>query len=136
MKKIIVGIDGSAAAERALDFAVEEATLRDAELHVVHAWTYPYQGHRDDRTGPRDMMEADAARTLQDAADHVAASGVTVVTHLVEGASVAALVDASAGAELLVVGSHGHGSVVGSLLGSTSQAVAHRATCPVALVRT
>ena len=81
-------------------------------------------------------MEQDASQTLQDAVDHVAAKGITVVGHLEERPPVAALIDASTEAALLVVGSHGHGSVIGSLLGSTSQAVAHRATCAVALIRT
>ena len=133
---VVVGIDGSAAAQRALDFACDEAKRRGAELHVVHAWSYPYRGRRTDKAEPRELMEQDASQTLQEAVDHVAASGVTVVAHLEEGPPVAALIDASADAALLVVGSHGHGSVIGSLLGSTSQAVAHRANCAVALVRT
>jgi nucleotide-binding universal stress UspA family protein len=136
MEKIVVGIDGSAAAQRALDFACDEAQRRGAELHVVHAWSYPYRGRRPGRTEPRELMEQDASHTLQEAVDHAAASGVTVVAHLEERPSVAALIDASTDAALLVVGSHGHGSVIGSLLGSTSQGVAHRATCAVALIRT
>jgi len=135
-KIVVVGIDGSAAAQRALDFACDEAERRGAELHVVHAWSYPYRGRRTDKAEPRELMEQDASQTLQDAVDHVASRGVTVVAHLEEGPPVAALIDAATDAALLVVGSHGHGSVIGSLLGSTSQAVAHRANCPVALVRT
>jgi nucleotide-binding universal stress UspA family protein len=136
MEKIVVGIDGSAAAQRALDFACDEAKRRGAELHVVHAWSYPYRGRRTNNAEPRELMAQDASQTLQDAMDHVAASGVTTVAHLEEGPPVAALIDASTDAALLVVGSHGHGSVIGSLLGSTSQAVAHRASCAVALIRT
>lgn len=133
---VVVGIDGSAAAQRALDFACDEAKRRGAALHVVHAWSYPYRGRRTDKAEPRQLMEQDASQTLQEAVDHVAASGVAVVAHLEEGAPVAALIDAATDAALLVVGSHGHGSVIGSLLGSTSQAVAHRAHCAVALIRT
>jgi nucleotide-binding universal stress UspA family protein len=133
---VVVGIDGSAAAQRALDFACDEAKRRSAELHVVHAWSYPYRGRRTDKSEPRELMEQDASQTLQEAVDRVAASGVTVVAHLEEGPPVAALIDAATDAALLVVGSHGHGSVLGSILGSTSQAVAHRARCAVALVRT
>jgi nucleotide-binding universal stress UspA family protein len=135
MNKIVVGIDGSEASNRALDFACEEAALRGAELHVVHAWIYPYQGRRTGITEPRDLMELDAASTLKDAVERVAGRGVPVVPVLEERPCVAALVDAAEGADMLVVGSHGHGAVVGSMLGSTSQAVAHRAPCPVALVR-
>ena len=133
---VVVGIDGSAAAQRALDFACDEAKRRGAELHVVHAWSYPYRGRRTDKAEPRQLMEQDASQTLQEAVDHVTASGVTVVAHLEEGPPVATLIDAATDAALLVVGSHGHGSVIGSLLGSTSQAVAHRAQCAVALIRT
>lgn len=49
--------------------------------------------------------------------------------------AVRALLDASAGAELLVVGNRGHGGFVGALLGSVSQHCLHQATCPVVVVR-
>jgi nucleotide-binding universal stress UspA family protein len=55
--------------------------------------------------------------------------------HVVMANAVRALLDASAGAELLVVGNRGHGGFVGALLGSVSQHCLHQATCPVVVVR-
>ena len=136
MSKIVVGIDGSQASEHALDFACAEAKLWDAELHVVHAWTYPYHGRRASAKEPRELMERDATEELRQATERASRAGVKVVSQLAEGAPVAVLVAAAEDADLLVVGSHGHGSVIGSLLGSTSQAIIHRARCPVAVVRT
>lgn len=136
MSKIVVGIDGSPASERALDFACDEAKLWDAELHVVHAWSYPYHGRRASAKEPRELMERDATEELDAATERARLAGAVVVPHLTEGQAVAVLIEAAGDADLLVVGSHGHGSVIGSLLGSTSQAIVHRAPCPVAVVRT
>ena len=135
-KIVVVGIDGSAAAQRALDFACDEAKRRERGATRRPRVELPVSGppHRQGRT-----TRAHGAGRLADAAGRSGSCrrrGVTVVAHLEEGPPVAALIDAATDAALLVVGSHGHGSVIGSLLGSTSQAVAHRANCAVALVRT
>lgn len=135
MSRIVVGVDGSGASQCALDFACAEAKLWDAELHVVHAWTYPYHGRRASGKEPRELMERDATEELRVATERAREVAPKVVAHLTEGPAVAVLFAAADGADLLVVGSHGHGAVVGSLIGSTSQALIHRAPCPVAVVR-
>jgi nucleotide-binding universal stress UspA family protein len=60
---------------------------------------------------------------------------VKISPRVVEGNAAQALLDASAGAELLVVGSRGHGGFVEALLGSVGQHCVHHATCPVVLIR-
>ena len=61
--------------------------------------------------------------------------GVEIERRVVEGAPGAVLVEESRGADLLVVGSRGHGGFAGLLLGSVSQQCAHHAECPVVIVR-
>ncbi len=63
------------------------------------------------------------------------ASPVEIRSEVVEGNPAAALLAASAGAELLVVGSRGHGGFVEALLGSVSQHCVHHAPCPVVIIR-
>jgi nucleotide-binding universal stress UspA family protein len=136
MSRIVVGIDGSELAQRALEWAVDEARRRGAVLEVVHAWTMPR---------PDEFVPVVAEDAVRDAAERVLAVAIgdlvddshppEVLPRLVEGPPANALLAASKGADLLVVGSHGHGGFVGMLLGSVSQRVLHHATCPVVVVR-
>ena len=142
MALIVVGVDHSEAAKAALRFALEEAKLREATLRVVHAWQYGYIG----ATGPEGAYPAvggdikelrDAAATaLEETLQESTADMETmeVERRVVQGRAAAALVDESRDADLLVVGSRGHGGFAGLLLGSVSQQCAHHATCPVAIV--
>jgi nucleotide-binding universal stress UspA family protein len=139
MATIVVGVDGSESAAKALRWAAEEARLRDATLVVLHAWHFVYGG------GPElvlpapniEDVEADARTVLHDivkeAEDDLA--GLLVEERVVHGDAGGALVAASAAADVVVIGSRGRGGVAGLLLGSVSQHVAHRATCPVVIVR-
>ena len=140
MTKIVVGVDGSDESQAALRWAYDEARQRGAELDVVHAWTYPYQGPRTGVTEPRDLMELDAAKALEQTMttlqrDHTG-TGVTTHAHVREGNPADVLVQESKDAELLVVGSRGRGGFASLLLGSVSTAVTHHAACPVVVVRT
>ena len=65
----------------------------------------------------------------------VADAGVELESSVVQGPASQALVEAADGADLLVVGSRGHGGFAGLLLGSVGQQVAHHAPCPVVIVR-
>jgi nucleotide-binding universal stress UspA family protein len=142
MTKIVVGVDGSEESRAALRWARHEAQLRKAELDVVHVWTYPYTGPRTTVTEPRELMELDAAKELEQMlsalpADEArgAAPNVTVHAHVREGNPADVLVQESKDADLLVVGSRGRGGFAALLLGSVSTAVTHHASCPVVVVR-
>jgi nucleotide-binding universal stress UspA family protein len=145
---IVVGTDFSVPAGVAIDQALDLLKLRDAELHVVyvHPETWTPSARNGSFVGPGD------AETLQkmqiNAAEHVArwraaqppngGRSPTVVTHVRHGAAARniAQLASDVDADLIVVGSHGHGGVERFLLGSVAERVAHLARCPVWIVRT
>ncbi|MET7454640.1 universal stress protein [Streptomyces sp. NPDC005574] len=134
-RRITAGVDGTEESLAALAWAAREAVRRGLALRVVHAWQFePYEaiGAADPATEAGWVREtlAGAARTVT--GHH---PGLDVSTEVVEGAPVEALVDAAAGSEVLVLGSRGHGPVVGFLLGSVGQQVIAEAARPVVLVR-
>ncbi|MDN3358931.1 universal stress protein [Actinomadura sp. DC4] len=116
--RVVVGVDGTGLSEPAIDFAFAEARDRDCGVTLVHAV--------EDEAG-----RADAEAMLTSLGAGHADLRVVVSADLASHA----LIEESAGARLLVVGSRGHGGLSGMLLGSVSQAVVHRAHCPVAVVR-
>ena len=139
--RIVVGVDGSAHARQALRFALSEAALRGARVDVVGSWAVPPLAATGVGMIPAfDLLRAelgDSAREvlageLAEVAD--AAAGVEVEQHVAQGDAAGVLVEAAAGAELLVVGSRGRGGVTGTVLGSVSRACLHHAPCPVAVV--
>jgi nucleotide-binding universal stress UspA family protein len=142
MAVIVVGVDHSEGARAALRFALEEAKLRQATLRVVHAWQYGYIGATGlegaypalggDIKELRDAAERDLDATLRESIPETGT--VEIERRVVEDRPAAALVDESRGADLLVVGSRGHGGFTGLLLGSVSQQCAHHAACPVVIV--
>ena len=138
---IVVGVDGSESARAALGWAFAEARLRNTALQVVSAWSVPTQIYGAslapiDLTPP-EVFESAAQRAIADTVDALgtAADGLAVERLVVEGGASQVLVEAAKGAELLVVGSRGHGGFGGLLLGSVSQQCAQHATCPVVIVR-
>jgi nucleotide-binding universal stress UspA family protein len=136
MKRIVVGVDGSDGGKAALQWAVAEAKLRGCELELVHGWLMPSLGM--DVTGMAMESGAYAGESVvNDAAQAVRelAPDVKVLTTVVAAPPAAALVEASSEADLMVVGSRGHGAVVGALLGSVSTQVVHHSHCPVVVVR-
>lgn len=137
---IVVGVDPSAGARGALRFALEEAQLRRVTLRAIHAWQFTYVGIEGSLPVPNDEFHAfrAAAEAALDAAlvEAIPDPGdVEIETIVVEGVPAAVLVEASRGADLLVVGSRGHGGFAQLLLGSVSQQCAHHAPCPVVIVR-
>lgn len=140
MQRIVVGIDGSQGARRALEWAIAEAKLRDAHLVVVHAWLEPAAvavGSVITAGGVEpEIFEETAERTVADVLGAADTTGLPqgIETHVVAGAPARALIDAAKDADLIVVGSRGHGGFTGLLLGSVSQQVAHHATCPVVII--
>ena len=135
--RIVVGVDGSPAASRALHFALEEARRRDARVDAVLAYQQPmaYAGFEGVVIPPvpQAQVEKGAHAELQEALGTVP-DDVRVEPIVAEGPSAAVLLDVARGAELLVVGSRGRGGFMGLLLGSTSHQVITHAPCPVVVV--
>jgi nucleotide-binding universal stress UspA family protein len=137
---IVVGVDGSSGAAAALRFAAEEAELRGTTLRAVHAWTLPHVLAAGGLAPPPtpgliEELDAQARRVLDEALEAIDDDGHPVERLVVQGSPALVLVAAAAGADLLVVGSRGHGGFAGLLLGSTSQQCALHARCPVVIVR-
>ena len=144
---IVVGVDGSAASHEALRWAAEEAGVRAARVVAVHAWAYvPVAPIGDpgmipmpavDMPGQLEAEQAAASADLDAAiADAVgAAPAVEIERRLVDGDAGEVLVSESAGADLVVVGSHGRSGIRAALLGSVSRHVVERAACPVVVVK-
>jgi nucleotide-binding universal stress UspA family protein len=132
--RIVVGIDGSPASARALDKAVTLATALNTYLELVTTWKYPaeYAAIPTEEWSP----ERDAQEIIVEAAGTQFGENppAWVSSSAREGTAAQQLIDASAGAEMLVVGSRGHSGVVGLLLGSVSSACAEKAHCPVLVV--
>ncbi|TMR88057.1 universal stress protein [Nonomuraea basaltis] len=132
--EIVVGLDGSPRSRPVLEFAFAEAELRGARLRVVHAWAWP----RLDGFEPADAgSEQNELLVLKEAlAGHRGRHpDVDVIEECVHGHPVEVLRQAADGADLLVVGSHGHGTFAGMVLGSVSHALLHRSPCPLVVVR-
>jgi nucleotide-binding universal stress UspA family protein len=142
---IVVGIDGTEHSAAALRWAADEAALRSATLVVVHAWSFiPITTPADSGLVPMawtdnmdvlDASRAAAERTAAAQTREVLGEKNDAVVKVVEGAPVAALLEAAAEADLLVVGNQGRGNFASALLGSTSAEVADAAPCPVVIVR-
>jgi nucleotide-binding universal stress UspA family protein len=141
MSVIVVGVDHSPGAKEALRFAAEEARLGGETINSVHAWQYGNLGYvgpegnvplvgadiEQLRAAAEAALEASVREALPD-------TDVEIKLQAIQGTPAGVLVEASAGADLLVVGSRGHGGFVGLLLGSVSQQCAHHAACPVVIV--
>ena len=133
----MVGFDGSQPSRLALQWAVRQAELTGATVEAIHTWDVPANIGIAPVAVDLDVMEQ--------AAQHVMANGVSEVERrhasvpvrgrVVQGNAAAVLIRAARDADLLVVGSRGHGGFVGALLGSVSQHCVHHATCPVVVIR-
>mgnify|MGYP001221137279 CR=1 FL=1 len=134
--RIVVGVDGSKGSEAALLWAAEEAARCNAELVLVHGWSYPYQGVRTGVSEPRDDMRLDAMRTLEASALRAKqlAPGVRAHSIISEESPAKAIIDAAMDADLAVVGTRGHGGFTALLLGSVSRTVLQHSPVPVVVV--
>ncbi|MEU8995378.1 universal stress protein [Streptomyces caniferus] len=135
---LVVGIDGSADALRAVDWAADEAALRDCPLHLLYASIWePYEGPAFPVGALRQLRPAGTDRTVAAAAEERArlrSPDIAVTADECDEDPVYALIDASDRAAAIVVGSRGHG-LPGIVLGSVSLTVAARAHCPVIVER-
>lgn len=140
-RRIVVGVDGSPSSRQALRWAVQQAELTGGSVDAVIAWRPlpPAAGFGLAPLGMADISDfSQVARDiLRDAVTGTVnpASPVTVRQRVAEGHPARVLLEAADGADLLVVGSRGHGGFAGMLLGSVSQHCAHHAPCPVVIIR-
>lgn len=133
-RRIVVGIDGSEPSKAALRWAARQAALVGGVVEALIAWEYPsFYGW-----APAGFDFGDnAGAVLTQAIDEALGPDrrVEVRPVVVCGNPAAVLLDASRGAELLVVGSRGHGGFTEALLGSVGQHLVQHAGCPVVVIR-
>ena len=137
-RRIVVGVDGSATSSAALEQACRRAERTGETVVALHAWrthapstdVWNSEPRAQEGLAHRQVLLAESVAGMR--VDH---PDVVIEQEAVPVAPVRCLVDASRGASLLVVGSHGLGFFGGLLLGSVSQAVLQRAECPVMVVR-
>jgi nucleotide-binding universal stress UspA family protein len=135
---IVVGVDGSPGSVAALRWAIREASMRGMAVHAVTAWEVPLESTFGDMATVGDFHPVVAAEqilvtALADAG--AADTHVTVSTAPVQGHPAEVLMQQAERAELLVVGSRGHGRIFAALLGSVSQYLAAHAACPVVVIK-
>jgi len=129
---IVVGIDGSANATKALHWAVEEAKIRGVRVRAVLTWSFMGQGSSVLGVG---TTEADAQKALQAVIDNEANDDTEIIDAVtVNDLPIDGLLDQAKDAALLVVGSRGIGGVKGLVLGSTSKKIGERSPIPVVIV--
>lgn len=134
-KRVVVGVDGSSASNDALAWAVDYAALVGAQVEAVTSWSMPTAYGVDFATVDIDWAE-NARETMQIALDQVLPGGSdAVIRTVVENHPSPALLHAAEAADLLVVGSRGHGGFAGMVLGSVSEHVVAHSPCPVVVVR-
>ncbi len=151
MGTIVVGVDGSEAGDAALRWALAEARLRRAEVRVVHAYQAPHAAiteaglgaaggmpvpavFTEDREQVRRAAETQARNVIEEALGRAggdSVDGLEIERAPVEGPAAKTLIESARGADMLVVGSHGHGGFLGLVLGSVSRQCAEHPPCPV-----
>jgi nucleotide-binding universal stress UspA family protein len=137
MGRIVVGVDSSDHAVRALGWAIEEARLRGSSLELVHAYPTPeVTAMPAIITLPSDEeLRAAARATVDEALERAGgAEGVDVTVRVEPGGAAWVITEAAQGADLLVLGARGLGGFRGLLLGSVSQQAATHSPCPVVIV--
>jgi nucleotide-binding universal stress UspA family protein len=138
---VVVGVDGTPVSEAAIAFAFEAAAARAVPLVAVHVWTElavtramePYVDWDAIRQEEKQRLDRGLGDLLAQWSDkHPDVPVRRIIAHDRPGRY---LVEQSGEAQLVVVGSRGHGELAGLVLGSVSNALVHRARCPVAVVR-
>lgn len=136
-KKILVPVDFSTGSERAVEKAAELATLLDASVELMHVYQLPVFALPDSSITVSPTYIADltdrAQQALDKYRDELSSRGLPALTKLVEGMPAQAIVDHAneIDAEMIVMGTHGHGGFKRFLLGSTAERVVRMASVPV-----
>jgi nucleotide-binding universal stress UspA family protein len=136
-RRIVVGVDGSDSSKAALRWAIRQAKLTGGSVEAVTVWRFPSTyGWAPGPDGMPDL-EGAAKRTLIASLAEVSGlePGVLICPVVTEGDTARALLHAAKGADLLVVGSRGHGGFASTLLGSVSMHCVLHAPCPVLVFR-
>jgi nucleotide-binding universal stress UspA family protein len=134
-KPIVVGVDGTPASDRALDWALEEAVVRGCPVHVVNVWNYEVLTDWTETTAQR--VEAESEAVVEKA---LRAAGARrqempeIVRRSLRGDAAETLEKASEGAAMLVVASHTGNRIRQLVLGSTSMHVVRHAHAPVVVI--
>jgi nucleotide-binding universal stress UspA family protein len=140
MPGILVGLDGSHYSERALEWAVKEAAIRQAPLTVLAVHTVPAGWSGRAVADPVDnqlvLQTKAAAQELTDkvVAGSAGARPVSVTVEAVNGIPADVLLRASEDVDMIVLGARGGGGFARLRLGSVSDQVAHHAHCPVVII--
>ncbi|MGW5678072.1 universal stress protein [Streptomyces sp. NPDC003860] len=138
-RRVVVGVDGSPSSKEALRWALRQAALIHGGVDAVMSWQYPpYYGSLGWTPPAGDYDPAAVAeQVLKDSLAEVAGPtpAVPVRAHVVHNTAADALLGYAVDAEVLVVGSRGHGGFVGAVLGSVAQHCTQHAPCPVVVVR-
>ncbi len=140
-RPVVVGVDGSPSSAAALAYAARLARALDLPLRVVGVWHYRASGFGVPPIGLVPvLLDEEPRRAVQAAVDELVETTFSgevpegTETVIVEGNPADVLIAESGRAEMLVVGSRGHGGFAGLLLGSVSSQCAEHGTCPVLVV--
>ncbi len=139
-KTVVVGVDGSPRSHKALAWAAAEAADHRADLVVVNVWEHTLPPPTGSVSVSERYVPDPSQRTPEDFLQEITKvlgedPPVLVQPRVKQGAAAKVLIEESADADLLVVGTRGHGGFKGLVLGSVSQHVAAYARCPVTVVR-
>ena len=136
-RRIVVGVDASDNAEKALQWAANYASTVGATLDVIHAWhladEFAWIQPLPPPAGETDVAEKALDRLIQRILGKN--NGLIATQRVIHGQPAKVLVRESTGADMLVIGSRGLGDIAGTLLGSVSRACASHANCTVVIVR-
>jgi len=137
---VVVGVDGSAASKVAVDWAARDAARRGVALKLVHVLVPPAVMAYPEvplPVGYLDWQEEAGVKLLDGAratVEDAVGDGVEVTTDMIAGPAVPVLEELSTGAQMIVIGCRGRGTLARSVLGSISTGLAHHAHCPVAII--
>lgn len=135
MERIVVGVDGSDTAKRAVDWAMSHASDEDVVV-LAHTWAIPAVAGFEMPVASLADYEVAAHRLVKEiAAEIEVEGGPKIEVNVGSGHPGQRLADLSADADLVVVGSRGYGGVRGLMLGSVSNYVVHHAKCTAVVVR-
>jgi len=138
---IVVAIDFSDPARFALEKAIELTRRSEAELHVVHVCDYPAPEYSSTLSSVREDVtrktRAEASRRLLVALEQIEGEGLSATPHLVDGRAAPGIekVVEQVGADLLVIGTHGHTGFTHLALGSVAERAARHVPCSVLIVK-